>query len=423
MRKLLVASQKSGVGKTTSAINLAASAAQAGARVLLVETDPLNGLSTSLNLAQHPQRTALKELGIDLPGILYRGVAPGLDILSPYEEGGCKDDDLDTLLHMLSMESLKESYDCLLVNAPPFFGGRPESLLASCDDFLIVMQAEPLAYRTMPAFLELVQRAAQTEKSVAKLRGVLLSLPETESPGGRWERELRGRFGTRVLPHVVPYDAEVGKASLFGQIAVQSAPESPASVAYQQLASELQLRRSPTRGPTQPVEATLPQAIAAVRTQPRVPKPSPRRSSARLPRVRVPEPVKHGGEHATQVLPPAVAERLAARSPARSSPPPRSKVPAAEPPPRRSNNLDFPPLHSAPMPWMIWVGLAMAAGVGLRFIQLPDFALPIIVGLAVAAGVTLVLHVLTVSKNPSLAPAHAAGSNSAGHPEVIEQKN
>ena len=60
MRKLLVARQKGGVGKTTTSINLAAAAALAGARVLLLDADPLSSISASLNLAEHPQRQSLR---------------------------------------------------------------------------------------------------------------------------------------------------------------------------------------------------------------------------------------------------------------------------------------------------------------------------------------------------------------------------
>ena len=91
MRKLLVASQKGGVGKTTTSINLAAAAAMAGARVLLLDADPLSNISTSLNLAEHPGRQPLRQSGIELPGMLVSNVLPGLDVLCPYEDGGCSD--------------------------------------------------------------------------------------------------------------------------------------------------------------------------------------------------------------------------------------------------------------------------------------------------------------------------------------------
>src|SRR5262245_1463566 len=188
VRKLLVASQKGGVGKTTTSTNLAAATALAGARVLLLDADPLSSIGSSLNLAQHPGRQPLRAAGIDLPGVLASNVLPGLDVLSPYEDGGCSDDELDHLLALVAAPSFRECYSCLIVNAPPFLGANPAQLLGTCDEFVLVMRAEPLAYRTLPAFLELAQRSRGAQPM--PMRGILLTLPEGEETGGRWEREL-----------------------------------------------------------------------------------------------------------------------------------------------------------------------------------------------------------------------------------------
>ncbi len=211
MRKLLVASQKSGVGKTTSSMNLAAATASSGTRVLLLDADPLSNVSTALNLAEHPQRQPLRQASVELPGVLVANVMPGLDILSPYEGGSCSDDDLDRLLQALSLPVVRQYYGCLIVDVPPFLGPNGAQLIGSCDEFLLVMRAESMAHRTLPAFLELVQRSSRNGHSI-QMRGILLTLPQGEQPGCRWERELRGRLGSRILAEVIPHDETIEQA-------------------------------------------------------------------------------------------------------------------------------------------------------------------------------------------------------------------
>src|SRR5262249_41051542 len=74
-----------------------------------------------------------------------------------------------------------------------------------------------------------------------KLRGILLTLAEGDEPGGRWERELRGRLGARILPQVVPHDETAAQAALFGKIVSQANPESPVAGTYQGLVESLSL--------------------------------------------------------------------------------------------------------------------------------------------------------------------------------------
>jgi len=231
------------VGKTTTCINLAAASAQAGSRVLLFDADPLSAIGAALNLGGHSQRQSLRQAGIDLPGILISDIIPGLDLISPYEEGTCSDKELGEVLELIS-EASGEHYGCLIVDTPPFMGADPVRLLNVVDEFIVIMRAEPLAYRTLPAFLELVQRCKKPGRKV-EMQGILLTLPEGEPIGGRWECELRGRFGSRILPQVIPFDEEVGRALLACQIVSLYNPDSSASTQYLSLAEHLELNRQP----------------------------------------------------------------------------------------------------------------------------------------------------------------------------------
>ncbi len=436
MRKLLVASQKGGVGKTTSSMNLAAATAMAGSRVLLLDADPLSSISSSLNLAEHPERKSLRQSGIELPGVLVSNVIPGLDVLSPYEDGGCSDDDLDRIFALLAMPGVQQSYGCLVVDTPPFMGANPGQLLGTCDEFVIVMRAEPMAYRTLPAFLELVQRQKTPAGNQAiKMRGILLTLPEGEQSGGRWERELRGRLGSRILPDVVPHDDVVNQTRLFGQIVGHEHRQSPVAQAYHSLAESLGLatdaRDSMAR--SNAIAAFL-AAWASIKP---TPKPTPpARSPAAAPTFSAVARVEPTSPPKTPAVPPDVGEvdlaedmapdldvieahilDLSARDdspppvapsatltnhssrPARPSRPakltssPRPVVPAEPAPapvPVRATAPPAPTPRGFPVSvGLVWVGVAMAIGIGLRFVELPDFMIPFVVGIAVAAVVIL----------------------------------
>jgi chromosome partitioning protein len=484
VRKLLVASQKSGVGKTTTSINLAAAAAAAGARVLLLDADPLSGISQALHLTDFAGRRSLRADGIDLPGVLCPGVLSGLDVLSPYVDGACSDEQFDELLRLVTSPS-SNSYGCLVVDSPPFMGANPGPLLRSCDELVLVMRAEPMAYRTLPAFLELVQRSRR-EGGGVQMRGILLTLPDGELPGGRWERELRGRFGARILPHVIPYDAEVSKAADGGQIVSHALPDAPAAAGYHALAAALALASDEVpvaAGAAAPLVAaaaaletagapvgrsapalatagagaatdepgtaaaeftlppvTVPETAEDTVQQPVAPSPPPRRrppspGPARpLPRSRPAPPAPPADDDVPdldELLSRQAMPRPASRLPRPVAPSrPAAVAPAPPPPPPSRSRPVAAPAHAPPpmvpmtskQPWMVWVGLATVTGVGLRFVQLPEFMLPVAVGVAVAAAVILVLRLASPPGPAPAAQPAAAGNRSAPPPKPPEPK-
>jgi len=441
VRKLLVASQKSGIGKTTTSINLAAAAALAGTRVLLLDADPLSNVSTALHLGSHPFRRPLRQSGVDLPGVLVCDVLPGLDVLSPYEAGACSDADLDDLLRLLNAPQFQASYGCLVVDAPPFLGANPGQLVGACDGYVIVMRAEPLAHRTLPAFLELVQRSRRDRP--ASLHGILLTLPEGEPPGGRWERELRGRLGARVFQEAIPYDEEAGLAVEKGLILTQTAPESPAGAPYHRLAAALHLADNPVPLKKAVGAAALAAAAALQPVGAGAPAHGPVRpaSPVRTPVEEAPDETPDVESLDELDLPPRPSKPSMPSFANLRVAPPSLTLPAFNPPPAARAKLqpvptgpeEEPSAPTAPkpgaaapggtLPWFVAVGLAVVVGVGLRFVHLPDFMLPVAVGLAVAAAVVLALRVLAATPEAPPKPLTVLAAPSPRKTKNVEKSD
>jgi cellulose biosynthesis protein BcsQ len=391
VRKLLVAGPWDGAGKTTAAVHLAAAAAEAGARALLLDADPAGGAAALLDL---PRTARRRPLAPDQAGAFYPDVVPGLDVLAPCEGGGpCEA--AAALLRLLGASAGPSHHDCLIVDAPPGLGDDPGRLLAACDEVLLVLRAGPSACRTLPALLERVPPAGAGGPA-GGVRGVLLTLPAGRRQGGRRERELREQFGDLILPQVIPHDPDVARARKRGQVVFGWRTESPAAAQYRALAEALGL--AAPRGA--PAAAAAGPPADGPHAGPAGPHPLPTPAPA--------GPEEPGATVCEKAEPPAVPAALAeAESPGWLAGAARPSAALGRAAAGRR------PAARGAAALLVCAGGAAGGAAGAWLLNLPHLATPALTGLAVAGFMAPTLYLLTGPRAARSRPGEPGAANTA----------
>jgi chromosome partitioning protein len=238
-----VANQKGGVGKTTSAVNLAVGLAKAGKRTLLVDLDPQcnatsgigrqpavrHPLVSDASLRESTQKTTTDGLEL-LPGSRsFRDVEA---LVAAAERNTA------TLRHHLAAGMT--AYDYVLIDCPPSLGGLTRTALANSTEVLMPIQCEYFAMEGLTQMIDVIREVMQGENTRLAFGGILLTMfDHTLELTHEVEREVRDFFGEIVYETVVPRDVQVAEAPSHGQSVLDYAPRSRGSRAYVELCWEV----------------------------------------------------------------------------------------------------------------------------------------------------------------------------------------
>jgi chromosome partitioning protein len=237
-----VANQKGGVGKTTTAVNLADGLAKSGARTLLVDLDPQCNATSGLGhqpAARHPlvSEAPLKES-------LVACATPGLELLP----GSRRFEDVETLATSSApeatlrqhMASGLSAYDFVLIDCPPSLGQLTRTALASATEVLMPIQCEYFAMEGLAQMIEVIRQVMSTPPKRLKFGGILLTMYDhTLELTHEVDREVRDFFGEIVFRAVIPRDVAVSEAPSHGKSVLDFAPRSRGTRAYVELCMEV----------------------------------------------------------------------------------------------------------------------------------------------------------------------------------------
>lgn len=242
-RILCVANQKGGVGKTTTATNLAAALAKAGAYTLLVDLDPQCNATSGLGrepTAEHPLvvGSPLKD-SVAATGVDRLDLLPGSRRFRDVE-ALARDDRTQADRIRYHLSSGLGSYDFVLIDCPPSLGRLTRTALASSTEVVMPIQCEYFAMEGLAQMIEVIREVMQEPGNRLQFGGIVLTMydPALELT---WEveQEVREFFGEIVYRSVIPRDVAVSEAPSHGKSVLDYAPRARGTRAYVELCMEV----------------------------------------------------------------------------------------------------------------------------------------------------------------------------------------
>jgi chromosome partitioning protein len=243
-----IASQKGGVGKTTTAINLGACLAQESKRVLIVDIDPQGNATSGLGVNGNDQRFSTYEVLIGQAEVQQCVMPTALSTLDLLPTGQRLSGAEVELVGMMARETrlktclakVQPDYDYILIDSPPALGLLTINSLTASDSVLIPLQCEYLALEGLTQLIGAIRLVQDHLNPALRIEGVLLTMYDARlNLSQQVAEEARKFFSDRVYKTVIPRNVRLSEAPSFGKPIVLYDPHSSGADSYRELAREV----------------------------------------------------------------------------------------------------------------------------------------------------------------------------------------
>lgn len=256
MKTLAITNQKGGVGKTTTCVNLAASLANLGKRVLLVDLDPQGNASTGSGVDKSHLQFSIYHVLLGektLADVIVRNASSGFDIApSNRDLAGAEVELVNEMARetrlKLALAKLANAYDYVLLDCPPALNLVTVNALTAADAVMIPMQCEYYALEGLTDLVNTIKKVRAHLNANLEIEGLLRTLFDSRNMlAQQVSAQLVQHFGKKVYQTIIPRNIRLAEAPSYGLPVLSYDKSSKGAVAYLELAQEI-IRKEKSNG-------------------------------------------------------------------------------------------------------------------------------------------------------------------------------